>query len=340
MKIAIIGLGVAGSYLLHTLSKEHDVKGFEMQEAGEFNAVCAWGAAKSEMQRIFERINIDFDNYVFFNGNNINLELKGKIRKVGCKGLVTYDKHQLELDLTKGLDANYGKRITPETFPSEDYDLVIDATSLQRVMLPKINDQLLVPCVEYMVEYEKLPYDDFYVKPFSTASGYFWYFPLMKNTAYVGAGDYYRKHNEELDYFNKKHGGKIIKKIGRPIRLSAPEVCQPFSKGNVVGVGEAIGTVFPLIGEGIIPSLQCAEILHRNIDNIPRYEEEVKEHFKVYSDVYKVIKLKMNNKLGPYTFIKNSGAVWSTYKTMKEQEERFGLEVRVRDMAEILLTQL
>ena len=205
MKIAIIGLGVAGSYLLHTLSKEHDVKGFEMQEAGEFNAVCAWGAAKSEMERIFERINIDFDKYVFFNGNNINLELKGKIRKVGCKGLVTYDKHQLELDLTKGLDANYGKRITPETFPSEDYELVIDATSLQRVMLPKINDQLLVPCVEYIVEYEKLPYDDFYVKPFSTASGYFWYFPLMKNTAYVGAGDYYRKHNEELDYFNKKH---------------------------------------------------------------------------------------------------------------------------------------
>ena len=101
MKIAIIGLGVAGSYLLHTLSKEHEVQGFEMQKAGEFNAVCAWGAAKSEMERIFARINIDFNDYVFFNGSHINLELKGKIRKVGCKGLVTYDKHQLELDLTR-----------------------------------------------------------------------------------------------------------------------------------------------------------------------------------------------------------------------------------------------
>ena len=55
-----------------------------------------------------------------------------------------------------------------------------------------------------------------------------------------------------------------------------------------------------------------------------------------------ISELKKNSttKSGPYTFIKNSGAVWSTYKTMKEQEERFGLEVRVRDMAEILLTQL
>ena len=68
--------------------------------------------------------------------------------------------------------------------------------------------------------------------------------------------------------------------------------------------------------------------------------EEVKEHFKVYSDVYKVIKLKMNNKLNLYTFILNFGAIWTTYRTMKKQEERFGLEVRIRDMAEILLTQL
>ena len=151
MKIAIIGLGVAGSYLLHTLSSEHEVIGFEMQKEGEFDSVCAWGAAKSEMERICARINIDFNDYVFFNGNNINLELKGKIRKVSCKGLVTYDKHQLELDLTKGLNAKYGERITPNTFPSDEYDLVIDATSLQRVMLPKIKDQLLVPCVEYMV---------------------------------------------------------------------------------------------------------------------------------------------------------------------------------------------
>ena len=48
----------------------------------------------------------------------------------------------------------------------------------------------------------------------------------------------------------------------------------------------------------------------------------------------------MNNKLNLYTFIKNSGAVWTTYRTMKKQEKRFGLEVRIRDMAEILLTQL
>jgi len=28
-------------------------------------------------------------------------------------------------------------------------------------------------------------------------------------------------------------------------------MCKPFYKGKVVGVGESIGTVYPLLGEGI-----------------------------------------------------------------------------------------
>ena len=205
MKIAIIGLGVAGSYLLNTLSDEHDVTGYEMQKEGGFDAICAWGASKNEMTKILSNIDFDFNKYIFFTGKEINLELKGKLRKVPCKGLVTYDKHGLELDLCRKKNAKYGVRVTPNDFPFDKYDLVIDATSLQRIMLPKINEQLLVPCVEYKVEYDKIPFDDFYVRPFDTNSGYLWFFPLQNNIGHIGAGDYHRKHNEALESFMEKY---------------------------------------------------------------------------------------------------------------------------------------
>ena len=119
-----------------------------------------------------------------------------------------------------------------------------------------------VPCVEYKVNYPggKTPFEDFFIRPFNQLSGYFWYFPLEKGSAYVGAGDFKKDQNEFVDKFNSEHPGQIEPKIGRPIRISPPKYCEPFYLGNVVGCGESIGTVFPLLGEGIIPSLQCAQL--------------------------------------------------------------------------------
>jgi len=42
-------------------------------------------------------------------------------------------------------------------------------------------------------------------------------------------------------------------------------MCLPFYKGKVVGVGESIGTVYPILGEGIIPSMMCADIFVKNL---------------------------------------------------------------------------
>ena len=45
-------------------------------------------------------------------------------------------------------------------------------------------------------------------------------------------------------------------------------MCQPFTVGKVVGVGESIGTVYPMLGEGIIPSMQSVELLVENLDDL------------------------------------------------------------------------
>jgi flavin-dependent dehydrogenase len=336
MKIAIVGLGVAGSYLLNRLGTEHDVTGYEMQKEGEFQAVCAWGTSKNELSKIMAPLGIDFEKYVLFNGKEMSVDLgNGKTRRIPLIGLVTYDKHQLESDLTKERKAKFGVKATPSMLKDEGYDMIIDCTSLHRAFLPKIKEDMWIPCVEYKIEYDKenIPFDDFFIRPFKNISGYFWYFPLEDGSAYVGAGDYNKKQNEYLDSFNKQNPGKIVKKIGRPIRISPPKYCEPFYLGNVVGCGESIGTVFPLLGEGIIPSLQCADLLCQNLNDLPAYRKAVLEKFDYFNNVYDMIKLKL---AGRFSMVRHLPLMLKTYTAMKRMEDRFGMEVRMGDMKDII----
>jgi flavin-dependent dehydrogenase len=339
-RIAIVGLGVAGSYLLNRLSNEHDVTGYEMQKEGEFQAVCAWGTSKNELSKIMKPLGIDFEKYVLFNGKEmvVDLGIEKNPRRIPLIGLVTYDKHQLELDLTKGKNAKFGIKATPSLLKDQGYDMVIDCTGLHRSFLPKVKDDLWIPCVEYKVSYNDqsaMSHGDFYIKPFEGLAGYLWSFPLEPGSAFVGAGDYKKRHNEALNNFNSENPGEILKKIGRPIRISPPKYCEPFYVGNVVGCGESIGTVFPLLGEGIIPSLQCAQLLCENLDNLPGYREAVLKKFEYFNYVYDLIKLKFEKK---FSMVRHLPLMLKTYNAMKKMEDRFGLEVRMSDFKEIIST--
>ncbi|MGI0091438.1 MAG: NAD(P)/FAD-dependent oxidoreductase [Nitrososphaerales archaeon] len=334
-RVAIVGLGVAGSYLLNRLSREHDVTGYERQNEGEFQAVCAWGTSKKELSKIMKPLGIDFEKYVLFNGKEMKIDLgKGKSRGVPLRGLVTYDKHQLEVDLTEGKNAHFGVKATPSMLKNENYDMIIDCTGLHRAFLPKIKDDMWIPCVEYKVDYPggKTPFRDFFIRPFNELSGYFWYFPLENGSAFVGAGDYKKEQNEIVDEFNRENPGKILKKIGRPIRISPPKYCEPFYIGNVVGCGESIGTVFPLLGEGIIPSLQCSQLLCENLDNLPAYRAAVLKKFEYFNYVHDIIKLKL---AGKFSMVRQLPMMLKVYREMKKMEDRFGLEVRLNDFKAI-----
>ena len=120
--------------------------------------------------------------------------------------------------------------------------------------------------------------------------------------------------------------------MGRPIRLATPENCMPYSDGNIVGVGESIGTVFPLLGEGIIPSMECADILVDNVDNIPEYERQVAKHFAIYGTVYDFVRKKIDGKFNPVTQIANMLAI---FRYMKRNEDRFGMDIKLRHLAKV-----
>jgi len=94
--------------------------------------------------------------------------------------------------------------------------------------------------------------------------GYAWLFPLGRDKVKVGIGSINKSINEMENLLNEiiiKHNlkGNIIKKEGAPIDMGGlkPE----WGGGPPYAVGEAIGAVMPITGEGIRPSIITSHTL-------------------------------------------------------------------------------
>jgi len=334
LKIAVMGMGVAGSYIMARLkNSEHKVTGFERSVQEKHDSICAWGTIKSTMTDLCNKVGIDFAKYVIHVGKKMHVEMNNQQKfDIGLHGLCTYNKIGLIKDFIKDCTVHYGKSPKLQDLESE-FDLIVDCTGFHRMYLPKLEEDFFLPTYEYKIEYENgVPFDDFYIKPFPGMSGYFWYFPLGKNLAHIGAGDYNKKHVEETDKFFKKYGGKVTKTVGRPIRLATPDLCKPFYSGKVVGVGESIGTVYPLLGEGIIPSMICADIFLRNMNDFAKYEKEVDKYYKIYGKVFKFVRKKIHK---DFSILKSLVDVLAIFRYMKRNEERFGMEIHMRDLMKV-----
>jgi flavin-dependent dehydrogenase len=102
----------------------------------------------------------------------------------------------------------------------------------------------------------------------------------------------------------------------------------------VVGVGESIGTVYPMLGEGIIPSLQCAELLLENLDNLVAYERAVLRRFSIYDRIFGFVRSKLDN---TFTLASQLRNIFSLFFHMKFNEARYGLEIKLRDVLKVVL---
>jgi flavin-dependent dehydrogenase len=339
MNIAVVGAGVAGCYLSKMLhDKGHDVQVFESSQMDNHWPVCAWGASKNMLQVFSEKAGLDFDKYILHNGKVLKMYLPhDNVEYLELKGLVTYDKKKWESDLLRGIEVSYGTRITQDNFPASDYDYVLDCTGYHRTLLPRSKNDFVIPAYEYLVENVN-DLDEFYVIGYKGARGYFWYFPLDDKRGYVGAGDIDRKYLGIKEFFEDNPSARIIRKIGRPIRLSPPINMKPFFKRNVIGVGESIGCVFPMLGEGIIPSLLCSDIFLEVLGEGPgfdfnRYVNKVLKKFGYYNDVYKIVRLKMSGNLNT---VKHLKLLMRMYTNMKREEQRFGFEVSFDKMTRLI----
>lgn len=334
LKIAVMGMGVAGSYLMARLAdSEHEAVGYERSTEQNHDSICAWGTIRPELEGFCKKVGRNFGDFMIHDGKTMHVRMNSSVKfDIGLHGLCTYDKLGLIKDLIKDSDVRYGK--APKLAELEaEYDMVVDCTGFHRSYLPKLEKDFFLPTYEYKVEYENgVPYDDFYIEPFPGMSGYFWYFPLGERWAHIGAGDYHKNHVKATNDFLKKHGGKIHKTKGRPIRLATPGLCKPFYNGKVVGVGESIGTVYALLGEGIIPSMQCVDIFLDNMHDFGAYEMAVDEHYSVYNKVFRFVYAKIHK---DFNIIRSLPDFISIFRYMKKNEGRFGMDIKIGDLIKV-----
>ncbi len=199
------------------------------------------------------------------------------------------------------------------------YDRVIDATGVSRAYLPPIKGDLIADTVQYRVRSEE-PLGLW----FNTSSiGYEWCFPLGNDEYHVGFGNL----RSEVKNYRPPAG----KEGSHPLKFSLqmPQYREahyavlfaPFtSNGKVVGIGESIGAVAPIVADGNLYAMQTAEMLLENWDDLEGYSEKVLTRYgwmtKERSALEKIMAGRMPTLSEALTMKRHSNMVGVEMKTM------------------------
>lgn len=283
--MAIAGAGMIGSYL-HRLLKAQGIEADLYGEATGHAACginpCAWGSTSTFRQHV-SAVGLDPEKYILKDLAVVNFE------GVDMRAhLLTFDKPRLINDLRKGVEVLSGP------VPSHKYERVIDATGARRAYLPPIKDDLLVPCVQYRVRLDGA--DSSKVIILYGNLGYSWMFPLSNNEFHIGAGSLLADPRDTLreSGFMNAHRNILCSCTGR-VRSTSPLASQPFVSndpargGEIWGVGESIGAVAPIAGEGNAPGMASANLLVANWDSSRRYTTRILKGFSWMIDERDVI---------------------------------------------------
>jgi hypothetical protein len=237
---------------------------------------CAWGAPR-EITKFMSLAGLNPAKYVI----NVVRTMDFEGIELPCE-MYIFNKPAMIKDLLDDAIPS------PEPIRHSLYTRIIDATGVARAYLPDIkNDRLgytaQVRCASPMPKWDTKVYVRF------MEMGYMWAFP-MNDHLHLGCGGI-RNGNGKQEYSARVLlQSALHKQLGQPtsicgcqarVRITGPERAIPFSTqksyrfGNVVGVGEAIGAVSPLSGEGNVPGLMTCEALLDNWDSPVGYYTRV-----------------------------------------------------------------
>ncbi len=315
--ITIAGLGISGGYLLRRLFMDgFDVIGYDPKTEG-FYVPCGYATNRNRLGDLLNNINLDVNQYIESEAESVTISTEaGRQLIFSSIGLCTIDKNRLEYDMISGMPHERKKA----EYPLSPEDILIDATGISRYYLGEATGDLQMFTKEYLSE--ESTHHDFYFRYFSAGRGYYWEFPIG-DKYHIGAGaDTRELIDDSVNWVKKPY-----KVASRKIRLS-PLFDQMF-KGNVIGVGEAIGTVSPITGEGILPSMKSAEILFQCLKKYSdtqtlkqEYELAIRKEFRRFTKLFELLSDARN---GDLRKLRNLSAISSA----KEDFENFGIELKV-----------
>jgi flavin-dependent dehydrogenase len=317
LKIAIAGAGSVGAYLYRLLRNEgNSVDLYDIRNGTTCGLTpCAWGTSLG-FHDLIEGVGLKPEDYL--------LDRPGQVFMDGVQleaDLMTFDKPRLIRDLLHGAEVIYSP------LDSSEYERVIDATGLARAFLPPIEDDIILPCMQYRVRSDE-PLEN---KIKLGRIGYAWCFPLSEGVYHVGCGDLRSDPHvimEKLGWLSKEaflNNGNVLCECEGDIRLTSPRNSQPFvaggDRGHIWGVGEAIGCVAPLAGDGIVPGMKSAQILVNTWDDPNAYTEAILKEFHWMTSERRVIdKLRGKDRLG-------LREAW----VLKKNSRRMGFRISLRE---------
>lgn len=283
-RVAIAGAGIAGAYLHRLLMSEcmDEIHIYGHRHTTRCGiSPCAWGATGG-FNRLLEHVGLDPEKYILQHLDHVIIE--GTETKVD---IVTFNKPRLISDLLSGAAVN-NTALDPGK-----YERVIDATGTERAYLPSIKNDIILSCSQSRVQSDKLLGN----RANLGYIGYAWCFPLSENIYHIGHGSIgsYSALSEVCRAW-KQDSRTVCSCEGR-IRITSPHYSTPFVQnmavdGNIVpvwGIGEAIGCVGPLAGDGIVPGMRSAQLLAEHWDDAGRYTRAILDEFKWMKNERRVV---------------------------------------------------
>ena len=319
MKVAIAGAGTTGAYLYRLLRNE----GFQADLFDKKRNTacgitpCAWGTSIGFVELV-QATGLDPENYILQRVDHVLMD------EIALRGrLMTYDKPSLEKDLLEGATVNSGP------LRLRAYDRVIDATGMHRAYLPPIENDILLPCAQRRVMTDA-PLEN---RIKLGGLGYAWCFPLAEHGYHVGCGTLAKNPSDglkEIGWLKDNPRWKILCACKGRIRLSGPQDSQPFvcdgTGDGIWGVGEAIGCVAPLAGDGVVPGMKSVKILLDHWNDPAGYTAAILKEFEWMNKERQVV-----NKLKVASRLKLKDA-W----VLKRNATRMGMEVALKDALVLL----
>lgn len=268
MRIAIVGAGVAGSYL-HALLTSNTNHSVDIYDAMPIRGRgCAWAVPEAQFRDLVKEVCLNPSDYILSRVSKTDSQ--GVIYKLN--NMVVINKPRLLSDLVKPKAIKISEVASPPT----GYDLVVDATGFRRVLLgPPKGPHVIAPCVQLVSEVPTLEEDQ--AAAALSPYGYAWAMPLGRGRYHYGAGAIAKDHvHALLRKLESRHPRRRdYCYCEKSVLASSPSLLEPKVKKAgglvVVGVGEAVGTTCPVSYEGIVPAMKSAKLLAESVDDLSSY---------------------------------------------------------------------
>ena len=308
MVIAIIGSGIAGSYLAYKLSKSHNKKDIILIEEHDkigYPKHCTGLVTKTinKIEKIPKNLIINELDTAILHIDDLSIKLKVRDVLLDREKL---EQHFYDLAKVKKIKKSKVKEISKRenkyiiSDGEKEFiaDKIIGAdgpNSIVKRTLFKENKLEFYSGIQAVVKgnFKSNTYEVYFDKKYSDVM-FSWIVPINSKKALIGVAaqrktkDYFNRFLTDLNIDNTK----IIEKFGGTIPVFNPR--NRIEKQNAYLIGDSAGQVKATTGGGIIPIMRAANLLKKSLDEDLSYETLVKKNLnkelKVHLKIHNLLK--------------------------------------------------